>query len=118
MRKNTQAKPIIAALNINRLATFAPIKSQAEATADFIASFPNTKDGENGHLKDFLIIARMVVENYETFTAQDFFTLLKSKDLPAIETKTFFEAWTVKMLADGRLKKIAGAYEYEIFQVV
>ena len=100
--------------------SFQPIATHAEATKAFIDSQPKSKasDGKNTCLAEFLSVMKFIVENMRTFTVSDALQLSRGKDLSAVEVQSLFCLWSDKMIADGRLKRISGAYDADVFQVV
>ncbi|HOX58128.1 MAG TPA: hypothetical protein P5205_14600 [Candidatus Paceibacterota bacterium] len=78
----------------------------------------NLKDtGSNSHETEFSAVWKMVLANYRTFTAQDFYSLTKSLDLDPQEVKKLTQKYIKKALKSGHIVLLQSVDE-PVFQVV
>jgi len=100
--------------------SFQPRPSHAEATASFVKSHNKvTKDdAKNGYLPEFLKIAQMISENYQSFSFNEFLTLSRSLDLPAEEIATLFHEWIRQLVEDKRIRQVNGCYSFPTYHFI
>jgi hypothetical protein len=115
MSKKTQSKN--AAVPLDGLATFAPIKSLAEVTAEFVSKHEGRKksSGNNDYLRDFLQVANFLTENLKTFSFNDFLSLTRTLDTPASALAPLFHAWIAELEKSKRLTIVSGCYDWQQF---
>jgi hypothetical protein len=120
MSKKTQPKTTAAKVPLQGFPSWTPIASHAETVKAFCDSQPKSKasNGQNTCLAEFLFVMKFIVENMRVFTIQDCLQLSRGKDLDATAVKNLFHAYTEKAVADGRLKRTAGVYDSESFQIL
>lgn len=96
-------------------ATFQPIKSLTEVTAEFVSKQEGRKksSGDNSYLRDFLQVANFLTENMKAFSFNDFLTLTRSLDTPASALAPLFHAWIAELDKSKRLIITSGAYDWQ-----
>ena len=80
---------------------------------------PETKEGSNSYTKAFLLVlTKLVMPNYPSFTVHDVQNCCKSLDIPPQEIKRLFGLWSEQMVSQGKLKKVNGVYDDCLFLAV
>ena len=64
---------------------------------------PLPPTGKSNHSAEFEETARFILANMESFTKQDVFSLLQSKDLNVAHVDKSFNDWTKRLVKEGRL---------------
>ena len=97
--------------------SFQPTKSLADVTTDFVSKQKQSRkhNGDNDHLQDFLNVAKMITENYKSFSFNDFLALTRSLDTPASALTPLFHAWLDELDKGNRLKKVSGCYDWQTY---
>lgn len=111
MKKNTKktTKPEIKS----------PIGSTFVRTGPLDRRLAAAQDGKNCHYGDMktLDLGKMLLQNYTTFTVNDFMQITGNLDVPYQERKQFFDAFVSDMQAQGRIRSIPSCDSIPLFRV-
>ena len=75
-------------------------------------------DGKNSHETEFATVWQMVMQNFQTFTAHEFYSLTKGLDLDPQEVKALTQNHIRKALRQGTIVPLKSCYPEPTFQVV
>jgi|GEM_PF-1249640 len=88
--------------------SYCPLPPQANRRKD---------NGANDHFDDFAPIANFLLDSYASFTLRDAIILSRAADLPYSEVESLFNNWTKKLVRQGKIKAVNGAYDGAVFVV-
>lgn len=103
--------------------SFQPRLTPLEILLKFAARQANIIEKQSGHndftsLNDFVTVAKFLIENQKTFSQQDLFALTRSMDTPASALIRFFNLFVEELVENKSCAKIAGAYDYPVYQLI
>jgi hypothetical protein len=75
-------------------------------------------DAKNNCVAEFLLVAGLVLNNYETFSLQDFLVNSRALCLPPDDVRKVYEKWVNRMTASGRIAEIPTSYDEPRFRVL
>ena len=74
--------------------------------------------GRNSYQQQFDAVGRFVLENFDSFDLSTFYACSKSREIPSEEMPVLFDQFCREMVAQNRIREVAGCYESSVWVCV